>query len=49
MSSNPLDLFDLAGRTALVTGARREIGRAIALALSGVGAKLAIHRADTGE
>jgi NAD(P)-dependent dehydrogenase (short-subunit alcohol dehydrogenase family) len=49
MSSNPLDLFDLAGRTALVTGARREIGRAIALALAGVGARLAIHHADTGE
>jgi NAD(P)-dependent dehydrogenase (short-subunit alcohol dehydrogenase family) len=49
MSSNPLDLFRLAGRTALVTGARREIGRAIALALGGVGARLAIHHADTEE
>ncbi|MDO8976204.1 SDR family NAD(P)-dependent oxidoreductase [Reyranella sp.] len=47
MPQNVLDLFRLTGRTALVTGARREIGRAIALALAGVGAKLAIHHADT--
>lgn len=49
MPQSPLDLFRLTGRTALVTGARREIGRAIALALAGVGAKLAIHHADTEE
>jgi len=49
MPQSPLELFHLTGRTALVTGARREIGRAIALALAGVGAKLAIHHADTAE
>ena len=49
MSPNPLDLFRLTNRTALVTGARREIGRAIALALKGAGARLAIHHADTAE
>lgn len=47
MPPNPLDLFRLTGRTALVTGARREIGRAIAVALAGVGARLAVHHADT--
>jgi glucose 1-dehydrogenase len=43
------DRFRLAGRTALVTGARREIGRAIALALAGAGARLAVHHAGTAE
>ena len=37
MSANVLDRFRLTNRTALVTGARREIGRAIALALSSAG------------
>ena len=49
MPSNALDRFRLTNRTALVTGARREIGRAIALALAGTGARLAIHHADTAE
>jgi len=49
MLPNPFDRFRLANRTALVTGARREIGRAIALALAGAGAKLAIHHAGTAE
>lgn len=44
-----LDRFDLKGRTALVTGARREIGRSIALALASTGARLAIHHAGTAE
>lgn len=49
MSLNTIDRFRLSGRTALVTGARREIGRSIALALAGAGARLAIHHADTAE
>ncbi|MCA3155117.1 MAG: SDR family oxidoreductase [Burkholderiales bacterium] len=44
-----IDQFSLAGRTALVTGARREIGRAIALTLAELGARLAIHHAGTAE
>jgi glucose 1-dehydrogenase len=47
MSPNPFDRFRLTDRTALVTGARREIGRTIALALAGAGARLAIHHAGT--
>jgi glucose 1-dehydrogenase len=46
---DPLLRFRLDGRTALVTGARREIGRAIALALAAVGARLAIHHAGIDE
>ncbi len=49
MPLNTLERFRLHGRTALVTGARREIGRAIALALAGAGARLAIHHAGTAE
>ncbi len=45
--SDPFASFRLMGRSALVTGARREIGRAIALGLAGAGARLAIHHADT--
>jgi NAD(P)-dependent dehydrogenase (short-subunit alcohol dehydrogenase family) len=44
-----IEQFSLTGRTALVTGARREIGRAIALTLAELGARLAIHHAGTAE
>jgi glucose 1-dehydrogenase len=44
---DPFAAFRLNGRTALVTGARREIGRAIALGLAGAGARLAIHHAGS--
>ena len=49
MPLDTMNRFRLTGRTALVTGARREIGRAIALALAGAGARLAIHHAGTAE
>ena len=36
-------LFDLSGRTALVTGSSRGIGRAIALGLADAGCNVIIH------
>ena len=48
-TSDPLAAFRLDGRCALVTGARREIGRAIAVALAGVGARVAVHHIGTEE
>jgi NAD(P)-dependent dehydrogenase (short-subunit alcohol dehydrogenase family) len=46
---DPLARFRLDGRTALVTGARREIGRAIALGLAALGARVGVHHAGSAE
>ena len=41
-------LFDLAGRTALVTGSSRGLGRAMAEGLAGAGAAVVLNGADAG-
>ena len=47
--TTPILLFGLEGRRALITGARRGIGRAIALGLASQGAPIAVHHAGTEE
>src|ERR1700731_2776717 len=41
-------LFDLTGRTALVTGSSRGLGRAMAEGLAGAGAAVVLNGADAG-
>lgn len=43
MSYTPQQIFDLKGRTALVTGSSRGIGAAIARGLAAAGAQVAVH------
>ena len=45
---SPLALFNLEGRKALVTGASRGIGQALAAVLAGAGADVAVTARDTG-
>jgi gluconate 5-dehydrogenase len=44
----PTHLFDLSGRTALVTGSSRGLGRAIAQGLADAGANVVLNGADAG-
>ena len=44
--TNPL--FDLTGRTALVTGSSRGLGRAMAEGLAAAGARILVNGTDAG-
>jgi NAD(P)-dependent dehydrogenase (short-subunit alcohol dehydrogenase family) len=46
---NPLSLFDVRGKVALVTGASGSLGRAIAIALGSLGAKLVLASGSQSE
>ena len=46
---NPLSLFDVRGKVALVTGASGSLGRAIAIALAALGAKLVLASGSQAE
>jgi gluconate 5-dehydrogenase len=43
-----MKLFDLSGRTALITGSSKGIGFALAQALAGAGARIVLNARDTG-
>src|SRR5262249_18264607 len=48
ISGNAMNMFDLTGRIALVTGSSRGIGRAIAEGYAAAGARVLINGRDTG-
>lgn len=46
---NPLSLFDVSGKSALITGASGAFGRAVAISLSALGAKLTLAAGSADE